>query len=171
MNLSCKSTIIIHAIKLLRMTNLPRAKQHLNLCGICNATGAISPLSLFPFLHHKSMQQLRMLQLRTPYLRFLETEVDSYKQKLADETLKTRNLKVALYESAQQLPLLPLTCHAKCPKMQQSSEGPPLASTVCTTTAGSRCPNRSATLGLRPCNAQAPRLRGFLLLRMPLNLK
>ncbi|CAD7951794.1 unnamed protein product [Amoebophrya sp. A120] len=33
------------------------------------------------------------------YLRFLETEVDSYKQKLADETLKTRNLKVALSSS------------------------------------------------------------------------
>eukprot|EP00392_Amoebophrya_sp_AT5.2_P006938 g6950.t1 len=33
------------------------------------------------------------------YLRFLETEVESYKQKLVEETLKTRNLKVALSSS------------------------------------------------------------------------
>ncbi|CAD7922816.1 unnamed protein product [Amoebophrya sp. A25] len=33
------------------------------------------------------------------YLRFLETEVDSYKAKLADEAVKTRNLKVALSSS------------------------------------------------------------------------
>ncbi|CAD7968627.1 unnamed protein product [Amoebophrya sp. A120] len=52
MNLSCKTTIIIHKIKLLRMTNLRRAKHHLNLREICNAIFAIFPLWLLPFLHY-----------------------------------------------------------------------------------------------------------------------
>ncbi len=44
MNLSCKTTINIHTIKLLCVTNLQSAKLRLNLCGICNAKGATSPL-------------------------------------------------------------------------------------------------------------------------------
>ncbi len=56
-NLSCKNTIIILTTKLLRITNLRRAKPaRLNLCGVCNAEGARTlPLSLFPLLHHKFM--------------------------------------------------------------------------------------------------------------------
>ncbi len=54
-DLSCKFTTKIATIKLLRMTNIRRARQHLYLCQICNAKGAIFPLSLSPFLHYKFM--------------------------------------------------------------------------------------------------------------------
>ncbi|CAD7953408.1 unnamed protein product, partial [Amoebophrya sp. A120] len=45
-DLSCKININIHRVKRLRMTTSRRAKQHLNLCGICNARAAIVPLAI-----------------------------------------------------------------------------------------------------------------------------
>ncbi len=56
-DLSCKFTtkIATIGIELLRITNIRRAKQHANLCQICNAKGAILSLSLSPFLHYKFM--------------------------------------------------------------------------------------------------------------------
>ncbi|CAD7931825.1 unnamed protein product [Amoebophrya sp. A120] len=54
-DLPCETTIQIDAIKLLCMANSRRAKEDGNLCQICHARRARSPLSLFPFLHHKSV--------------------------------------------------------------------------------------------------------------------
>ncbi len=55
MDLSCRMTMSRTAIKLLRMANYRRAKQHLNPCQIWNATLASFPLFLLLFLHYESM--------------------------------------------------------------------------------------------------------------------